>query len=202
MPGRIIHGTDKIGYAFLNFTGENPVFENPVINEGAKSISIEVEESSKAVKADNKTYAIVAGAKVKTAEMVLLQLNEEYYQRALGYKEHPNGMSTDTGGKEYHCIFFRTFEEDDQGVTPVLHYLYKVKAKEPSIEYKTDEDEIEPAELTVPLTCAASEIAKDKDGVEVQYGFIKRTQKNAKLFDIFEEAIILPTDDVSEVENG
>lgn len=192
----IIHGTRNFGYAMIDMNGEEPKFLEPQLLPGITAMTIEVEEKSTSVYADNETFAVVQGAKVRTAEASVLYISEAYANACLGMKKHDNGMLTDTGKKVTHCIFFESTETDAQSgkETPTLHYLYAGVAAEPKIELATDGEEVTAGVLAIPYTCKGSDIAIDKDGARVQYAKMTRTEKNAQLYDTFKQKVLLPTE--------
>lgn len=192
----IIHGTRNFGYAMIDNSGEEAKFSKPVFLPGITGMNIEVEEKSTPVYADNETFAVLQGAKIRTAEASVLYIPEVYADACLGMKKHANGMLTDTGEKLTHCIFFESTETDgDTGEeTPTLHYLYAGIASEPKIELTTDGEEVAAGQLAIPYACKESAIALDKDGTKVQYARVTRTDANAVLYDTFKEKVLLPTD--------
>lgn len=194
MANKIIHGNRNFGYAPIEVDSTGVAkFGTPVMLHGMVSATVEVEQSDSTIYADNKSWFVTKGAKVRTAECAFREIPSAYAQ-FLGYKLNANGMLTDTGKFPNHCIFFtRTKESSDGKSTEILCYLYSVKGSTPTIETQTDEDEIEAAEITVSYTGSDSEIAKDDDGEYVQYGELERTDDNATLFDTFKTAVLLPT---------
>ena len=193
--GTIIHGNKNFGFAPITETGGVLSFGTPVMIPGLVSVEIEVEQSTSSVYADNTTFCLVKGAKVRTATATFRNIPAAYAPY-LGFKEHDHGMFTDTGTFANHCIFFQTEEENcDTGLsTQTLHYLYNVQGSEPSQESNTDEEEVEAAEIEVEYTANDSSFVVDKDGQYLQYGYITRTAENATLFDTFTSTVIKPTD--------
>ena len=193
--GKIIHGNQNFGYAPINVSEQGVYsFGTPVMLKGMVSSTIEVEQSTTNIPADNSTYCMVKGAKVRTAEVGLRYIDKAYAQY-LGYKLNKNGMLTDTGYFPNHCIFFETLEDDcDTGVsTRTLHYLYNVVASTPSVETSTDEEEVEASELTVEFNSTESTFVVDDDNKYVQYGYVTRTEENATTYDTFTQTVLLPT---------
>lgn len=192
--GRIIHGNKSFGYApILTSDGVNS-FGTPVMLEGMVSANVEVEQSNNNVYADDKTYCVIKGAKVRTAEVGLRYIDEAYAQY-LGYYLNENGMLTDTGDFPNHVIFFETEEEDcESGLsTTTLHYLYNVKASTPTVETTTDEEDVEASTLTVSYSAQDSSFVTDDKNEYVQYGYIIRTEENAEVYDTFKQTVLLPT---------
>lgn len=196
--GKIIHGNENFGYAPIIVTDEQSSFGTPVMLKGMVSSSIEVEQSTTNIRADDTTYCMVKGAKVRTAEVGLRYIDKEYAQY-LGYKLNDNGMLTDTGEFPNHCIFFETIEEDCEtgSSTRTLHYLYNVVASTPNVETATDEEEIEAVTLSVNYNAKESTFVVDDDGSYVQYGYITRTDENASVYDTFKQAVLLPTTEIT-----
>lgn len=193
--GRIVHGNKNFGYAPINVSEQGEYsFGTPVMLQGMVSSTMEVEQETTSVYADDKKYCSVKGAKVRSFEGVFRYITKEYAQY-LGFKLNANGMLTDTGNFPNHCVFFESEEEDcDTGVsTRTLHYLYNVQGSEPSKETATDEEEVTPQEFTVSYTALESQFVVDDDGEYLQYGYITRTEENATLYDTFKQAVILPT---------
>ena len=193
--GRIIHGNQSFGYAPI-VTGENdsPKFGTPVMLAGMVSSTIEVEQDTTSIYADNEVYCKVKGAKVRTAEVAFRYISKEYAE-FLGFKLNQNGMLTDTGDFANHCFFFETVEEDcTTGTeTRTLHYLYNVKGAEPTKETSTDEEEVEAMELSVEYTASESDFVVDDNGKKCQYGYITRNEQNATVYDTFKQKVLLPT---------
>lgn len=197
--GTIIHGNSNFGFAPIvtESTGGTKSFGTPVMLPGMVSATIEVEQSSNDVYADNIVWHNLKGAKVRTATASFRYIPEEY-ATYLGYKKADNGGYSDTGSFATHCIFFETLAEDSDGnEIPRLHFIYAVRASTPTVESNTDEDDVEAAEIEVNYTATASDIALDADGIGVQYFYIDRTTENATLFDTFKSAVILPTSAVT-----
>lgn len=192
--GKIIHGNKNFGYAPITESGGVYSFGTPVMLKGLVSVTVEVEQEDSNIYADDTTYCVIKGAKVRSAEVNVRYIPPAYAEY-LGYKINDNGSLTDTGTYPNHCIFFETEEEDCETgeATTTLHYLYNVKASMPNIETTTDEESVEASELTINYSALDSQIAEDDDGVAVQYMEITRTSTNANLYDGFTTGVILPT---------
>lgn len=193
--GRIIHGNKNFGYAPIIVDEQgNYSFGTPVMLQGMVSSTIEVEQSNNNVYADDHTYCVVKGAKVRTAEIGLRYIDKEYAQY-LGYHLNQNGMLTDTGLFPNHVIFFEEEEEDCEtgDKTSTLHYLYNVTASTPTKETNTDEEEVDPVTLTVPYNASDSSFVVDDKGEYCQYGYITRTSENSTTYDTFKQGVLLPT---------
>lgn len=196
--GRIIHGNKNFGFAPIDATGDTPVFGEPTMISGLVSASIEVEQDTSNIYADDGVYCSVKGAKVRTANVSFRYIPSAYAEY-LGFKQEANGMLVDTGSFPNHCIFFETEEEDcDTGEkTTTLHYLYNVQGSEPTYESQTDEDEVEAAEIEVEYNANTSSFVVDSDGDYLQYGYITKTSANEALYEEFKERVLLPTDAIS-----
>ena len=197
--GVIVHGNKNFGYAPINVSEQGVYsFGEPVMLQGMVSSSMEVEQEDTSIYADDKTYCIIKGAKVRSIDIALRYIPSSYAQY-LGYKLNANGMLTDTGIFPNHCLFFESEEEDcETGITTTtLHYLYNVKGGEPSKETATDEEEVEAQEITVSYSALDSAFVVDDDGSYVQYGYITRTEENATTYDTFKQAVLLPTTAIS-----
>ena len=195
--GKIIHGNKNFGYAPIELEDETYSFGEPVMIAGLVSATIEVEQEDTNVYADDKVFCTIKGAKVRTATVNFRNIPASYAPY-LGFVQNANGGFTDTGTFANHCIFFETEEEDcDTGVeTTTLHYLYNVRASEPSQESQTDEDSVEPAEIEVDYSAQESTFVTDDNNVLCQYYWITKTAENANLYDTFKTAIIQPTDEI------
>ena len=196
--GVIIHGNKNFGFAPINDNGDNTFsFGTPVMIPGLYSMTIEVSQEDTNIFADDSVYCAVKGARVRTATATLRNIPAAYLPY-LGYLLQDNGGYADTGIFPSHCIFFETGSENcaDGSTTRRLHYLYNVRASQPTQESQTDEDTVEAQNIEVNYTCTDSDIAVDDDGVKVQYYFIDRTEANKDLFDTFETAVILPTSEI------
>ena len=193
----IIHGNRNFGYAPITSAGA-AAFGTPVMVPGLVNFTIEVEQETSAIYADDVVFCNVKGAKVRTATGTFRYIPAEYLE-LLGFKEETNGMLVDTGTFAPHCIFFETTEEDcaTGTVTQTLHYLYNVTGSEPTFESNTDEDEIEAQEIEIEYSATASSIAVDTAGAGVQYGKITRTEDNAEWYDTFKTKVLLPKDSIS-----
>lgn len=190
----IIHGNKNFGYAPI----DKSAFGTPVMVEGLVNFTIEVEQETTTIHADDRVFCNIKGAKVRTATGTFRHIPSSYAE-LLGFKVMANGGLTDTGVFKPHCIFFMTTEEDcASGVkTETLHYLYSAVGSEPTFESQTDEDEVEAQEIEIEYSCTESQIAKDDASNGVQYFKITRTEENATLFDKYKEQVILPTTAIS-----
>lgn len=197
--GKIVYGNENFGYApIVNNQGVYS-FGTPAMLEGMVSSSAELEETTNNVRADNKVWCVVTGAKTRSLEAVFRYITNAYASY-LGYKEQANGMLVDTGEKPNHCVFFESLERDCETgeETRTLHYFYNVKAKTPNIETQTTEDTIDPAELGIEYTSLESDFVVDADGKKAGYGYITRTETNKNLYDSFKTAVILPTSTIPQ----
>lgn len=196
--GTIIHGNKNFGFAPISVDGEgNYSFGTPVMIPGLVSVEIEVEQSTSSIYADDTVFCSVKGAKVRTATATFRNIPSTYAPY-LGFKANANGMYSDTGEFPNHAIFFETTEEncDTGATTRTLHYLYNVKASEPSHSSTTDEEEVEAAEIEVEYSAQDSQFVTDTDTNPVQYGYITRDETNRTLYDTFESAVITPTSSI------
>lgn len=198
--GRIVHGNRNFGYAPINYDAGTQTysFGTPVMIPGMVSSSMEIEQEDTNIYADDKTFCVIKGAKVRNLEVAFRNIPDSYAEY-LGFKMNDNGMLTDTGTFANHCVFFETEEEDcDTGeATTTLHYIYNVKGGEPSKESATDEEEVEAQEISVSYTAMESQIAVDDDNVPVMYGYVTRTNTNKTKYDEFTTKVILPTDSLT-----
>lgn len=199
--GKIVHGNSSFGYAPINSTEDGVYsFGNPVmLPVGLVSTSIEVDQDTNKIYADNIVWCNVKGAKVRTATCNFRNVPIDYAEY-LGFKLNANGGLSDTGLFPSHCIFFETIEEDcETGVkTRKLHYLYNVQGSEPTEESETDEESVDAREIEVEYSCNTSSFVVDDDGNYVQYFTLTRTDENASLYDNFKSKIILPTDEIQQ----
>lgn len=195
--GKIIHGNKNFGFAPIVTTEDVKSFGSPVMIAGLVSATIEVDQEDTTVYADDASFCVVKGAKVRTATVNFRNIPAAYASY-LGFKPTENGGFTDTGTFATHAIFFETNEEDceDGTSSPTLHYLYAVKGSEPTQESETDEEDIEAQEIEIEYSAASSSFVIDADGEAVQYFKITRTPENAALYDSFKTAVILPTSEV------
>lgn len=192
--GTIVHGNKSFGYAPIIENNGTYSFGTPVLLPGLVSANITVEQEDTKVYADDITYAVVKGAKVRTAEVHFRKISSEYAEY-LGFKKNANGGLSDTGTFPNHCIFFETEEmdSDNNTTTRTLHLIYSAKGSTPTQESTTDEESVEAGEFTVNYTCTDSNIAVDDVGNACQYFKITRTAANATVYDTFDQAVILPT---------
>lgn len=197
--GKIIHGNRNFGYVPIVDNEGVKSFGTPVMLPGLVSVDMSVSQDDTTIYADNVEWCVGKGAKVREITAAFRYIPSAYLSY-LGFKAMDNGGFTDTGIFPNHAIFFETGGEDcDTGETArKLHFIYSVKASEPSQESSTDEESIEAQELEVEYTAQTSDIAVDSDNEGVQYFFIERTAENAKLYDSFTTAIITPTSEIPE----
>lgn len=196
--GRIVHGNKNFGYAPINVVESGGVktysFGTPVMLPGMVSMEVELDSEAQNIYADDRSYCVIRGAKVRTATGTFRYITSAYAQY-LGYKLNTNGMLSDTGTHANHCIFFETEEYDDEaGIeTRTLHYLYKANGGEPSRSSETDEDDVSAEEIEVEYNCSESDFVVDDDGKSVSYAYITRTEENKDDYDAFTSSVILPT---------
>lgn len=193
MSRKYVHGNRNFGYATIDTSGQTPVFNTPVMLPGMVSCSVEIDQDSEAIYADNKVWVSAKGAKVRTAEVAFRYITPEYMQ-LLGFKQAGNGVWTDTGTFVPHAFFFEeTVEDGETGdITHRLHIFYNVTGSEPQIETETDEDGIEAREISVSYSCLDSTFVKDVDNEYCQYAWIERDNSNAALYDTFQSAVLMP----------
>ena len=196
--GKIVHGNKNFGYAPINVAGDTYSFGTPVMLPGMVSSTMEVEQSTTSIYADDKTYCAVKGAKARTFEAVFRYITSAYAEY-LGFHVNANGMITDTGEFANHCVFFESEEEDcDTGSpTTTLWYVYNVKGSEPSRETATDEEEVTAQEITISYTASDSQFVKDDQNKYCQVGYITRTLANTNVYDTFKTTVLLPTTVIS-----
>lgn len=192
--GQIIHGNKNFGFAPITESGGTYSFGTPVMIPGLYSMTIEVSQEDSNIFADDSVYCAVKGARVRTATATVRNIPAAYLTY-LGYAEQDNGGFADTGIFPAHCIFFETGGENcaDGTITRRLHYLYNVRASQPTQESQTDEESVEAQNIEINYTCTDSDIAVDDDGVKVQYFFVDRTEANKAVWDTFTTAVITPT---------
>lgn len=192
--GQIIHGNKNFGFAPITESGGTYSFGTPVMIPGLYSMTIEVSQEDSNIFADDSVYCAVKGARVRTATATVRNIPAAYLTY-LGYAAQDNGGFADTGIFPAHCIFFETGGENcaDGTITRRLHYLYNVRASQPTQESQTDEESVEAQNIEINYTCTDSDIAVDDDGVKVQYFFVDRTEANKAVWDTFTTTVLLPT---------
>lgn len=192
--GKIIHGNKSFGFAPIIENNGSYSFGTPVMVSGLVGVTIEVDQEDSSIFADDRVFCVVKGVKARTATVTVRNVPDAYAPY-LGFVQNANGTFTDTGIFANHCIFFESEEEDCETGTSstTLHYLYNVKASEPTWESSTDEDEIEAAEIEIEYTATESSFVVDDNDKAVQYGYITRTEANKNLYDTFTSTVILPT---------
>lgn len=192
--GRIVHGNKNFGFAPITVSDDTYVFGTPVMLPGMVSSSMEIEQDTTTIYADDTGYCKVKGAKARNIDIVLRYIPPEYAEY-LGFKINDNEMVTDTGSFPNHCIFFESedFNCETGEETTTLHYLYNVQGSEPNKETATDEEEVTAEEITVTYSASDSSFVVDDDGNKVQYGYIVRTDENAAVYDTFKTTVLLPT---------
>ena len=193
MSRKYVHGNRNFGYATINTSTNPATFNTPVMLPGMVSCSVEIDQDSEEIYADNKVWVAAKGAKVRTAEVGFRYITPTY-MAMLGFKAAGNGVYTDTGTFTPHCFFFEeTVEDGETGdVTHRLHLFYNATGSEPQIETETDEDGIEAREIKINYSCLDSTFVKDADNEYVQYAWIERDNTNAALYDTFQSAVIVP----------
>lgn len=193
MSRKYVHGNRNFGYATINTSTTPASFNTPVMLPGMVSCSVEIDQDSEEIYADNKVWVAAKGAKVRSAEVGFRYITPEY-MAMLGFKQASNGVYTDTGTFTPHCFFFEeTVEDGETGdITHRLHLFYNATGSEPQIETQTDEDGIEAREIKVNYNCLESTIVKDADNEYVQYAWIERDNTNATLYDSFQTSVIVP----------
>lgn len=192
--GKLVHGNENFGYAPITTTGQTTSFGTPVMMEGMRAFEMEVEQDTKTIYADNRDYAKIRGAKVRTATGTFLYIPSEYAS-FLGYHVNANGGVDDGGTHQPHCIFFESVivDGDTNEETRTLHYLYNVTGGEPSLSTETDEDEITEQEIEIEYEAQTSSFVKNSENKAVQYFYIERTAENASKYDTFKTTVLLPT---------
>lgn len=193
MSRKYVHGNRNCGYATINTSGQTPVFNTPVMLPGMVSGSVEIDQDSEEIYADNKVWVSAKGAKVRSLEIGFRYLDPTY-MGLLGFKHAGNDIWTDTGTFVPHALFFEeTVEDGETGdITHRLHIFYNCTGSEPELETETDEDGIEAREIKVKYSCLESTFVKDTDNEYCQYAWIERTNANRALYDTFETAILVP----------
>lgn len=194
MTRKIVHGNRNCGYAPIITDAQGvKTFGTPVMLNGMVSSSFELEQDEQTIYADDTSWFKAKGAKVRSGEIALKFISEEYLQ-FLGYKKNKNGVLTDTGKYPDHCIFFEETQDDSDGNSaPTLYVFYNVKGSQPVIETETDEEELASKDITIEYSARDSEFVVDDDGEYCQVGVFTRTEENAALYDTFKQAVILPT---------
>lgn len=193
MSRKYVHGNRNCGYATIDTSGQTPVFNTPVMLPGMVNSSVEIDQDSEEIFADNKVWVSAKGAKVRSLEIAFRYLDPAY-MALLGFKQAGNGIWTDTGTFVPHALFFEeTVEDGETGdVTHKLHIFYNCTGSEPELETETDEDGIEAREITVSYSCLESTFVKDTDNEYCQYAWIERDDTNKTLYDTFQSAILTP----------
>ena len=194
----IEYNVKQFGYAPIT----SSIFGSPIITKkNLVSATNNVEQSAKDIYGDGLVKISIQGTKKRSAEITVLQISKAYAELALGYKLHPNGGISDTGVQKPHCFFYLTEEINEANeTTDVLHYFYNSTASTPSEEHTQNEDDITVVNLVIPYKCIPSAIAKDKDGKEVSYFKLTRTEENKSLFDSYTTKVILPNDTIAVVK--
>ena len=77
--GVIVHGNKNFGYAPINVSEQGVYsFGTPVMLQGMVSSSMEVEQEDTNIYADDKTYCVIKGAKVRSIDIALRYIPSSY----------------------------------------------------------------------------------------------------------------------------
>lgn len=195
---KVTYGVERACYVPITTSGNVSTFGEPIEMLGCRSV--EVEETVKDTRkyADNVAHLTIPGTPTTEGTLKMYQVPESYSLYALGYKKMTNGMLVNTGVRKPHALMFIMNELDGESLeeNPILMIYYNGLAQRPKIASNTKEEEVEPNEIEIPYSFSPSQLALDDKGIAVTQGEFTKTAENAKLFDKFMEAIILPTTDI------
>ncbi|MCM0582794.1 phage tail protein [Weissella diestrammenae] len=188
------HGNSWGAFAKItNDSAGETQFGTPKIFTGLRANSFETTQDSNPYYADNLEHIRLTGAKAVEGSIKAYQFPRQFAIDHMGYKETENGGLIDTGTfGNFVWQFVETITDQFGGETEQLTIYYNVKASAPTAETATDEDSAEPKEFEIPVTASPNPAVIDGDGKAVTVMTITKDEKNAALFDLAYQQVILP----------
>lgn len=151
---KIEYGLSSIFFAPLTSTfgsdgTETHTYGKPIALKGAKSLSKSPEGDQTSIYADDTKYYTVTNNNGYSGDLGFIYFSDDIRKTIFKHQEASNGMLIERSDVEpvEGALLFECKGDKNK----IRHILYNVKFGNPSQDYATKEDGVEPTEVTIPF---------------------------------------------------
>lgn len=184
---KVVYGLDKVHIAFCKTDAEGATtWEEPKRIVGAVELTMDAEGDQIKKYADNGVIFTVNANTGYTGTLVMTNVPSAVLARMLGWKVDKNGALVEIadGVPEPFAMLY-----DVQGDATARHGVtYCVTANRPGVGHKTNEDSIEFADASLPITATPVQIGEDN----VVKATMELSDTNKEAFGAFFNSVYTP----------
>lgn len=202
----VTYGNSHAAYALITTDPSTGLmtFDKPKELTGMVSVSFNKSKNASSIYADDITHMSLKGNTQVSGTIVFYQLEKNFYLKALGNTEHPDGLITDTGATQnFAFMYLQTIHDQYGKETPKLIIYYNISAGAPTGESTTKTDSVSAKQFSLPMTALPNPALIDgQTNEEITTAEIVRDDKNAAFFDQWMDGVLVPKDIAGSVPKG
>lgn len=184
---KVVYGLEKVGFAIATIAADGTAtYATPIMNPGARSISLEPQGDLEPWFADNMAYYTVDNFNSYSGDLEVAKFTDDVMAAIWHEAEATNGVRYEEVGVEaVHFALLFEFKGDKE---KVRHVFYNCTGTRPAVSGSTTEDTTEPQTSTTTITATSIHVADlNKDVIK------GRCKQDDAGYANFYTAVVVPT---------
>lgn len=187
MENKVVFGLEKVAFAVATIADNgSATYGTPIMNPGARSISLEPQGDLSPWYADNIAYYVVDDFNSYSGSLEVAKFLDDVLEAIWHEAEAVNGIRYEEAGTE--AVHFALLFEVKGDKEKVRHVFYNCTGTRPAISGATTEDSTEPQTSTSTITATSVYVSALDKNV-----FKGRCKPGDDAYDNFYTAVALPT---------
>lgn len=184
---KVVFGLEKVGFAVATIAANgSATYAAPIMNPGARSISLEPQGDLEPWYADNIAYYVVDNFNSYSGDLEVAKFIDEIMEEIWHEAEATNGIRYEEAGTE--AVHFALLFEIKGDKEKVRHVFYNCTGTRPAVSSSTTEETTEPQTSTTSITATSIYVSSlDKNVLK------GRCKPGDAAYDNFYTAVVLPS---------
>lgn len=151
---KVVFGLEKVGFAVATIAADgSATYDTPIMNPGARSISLEPQGDLEPWYADNIAYYVVDNFNSYSGDLEVAKFLDDIMEAIWHEAEANNGIRYEEAGTE--AVHFALLFEIKGDKEKIRHVFYNCTGTRPAVSGSTTEDSTEPQTSTTSITATS-----------------------------------------------
>lgn len=184
---KVVFGLEKVGFAVATIAADgSATYATPIMNPGARSISLEPQGDLEPWYADNIAYYVVDNFNSYSGDLEVAKFLDDIMEAIWHEAESNNGIRYEEAGTE--AVHFALLFEIKGDKEKIRHVFYNCTGTRPAVSGSTTEDSTEPQTSTTSITATSIYVPALQKDI-----FKGRCKPTDAAYANFYTAVVLPT---------